>query len=107
VQKLLTVDEVAARLNIRKLTVYRWVSTGQLPCVRLAARTLRFNETDIDRHIEKLTRGIESEQKNEPFDKTVSDIKSKTTKSEKQKKENTKVDFYIDAALKEIREHNK
>lgn len=46
---LMTVDEVAAYLNLTPSTVYRMVSRKELPALRIGAsgRTLRFHREDI------------------------------------------------------------
>jgi excisionase family DNA binding protein len=36
--RLLTVPEVAARLNVSRATAYKWVYDGRLPAVRLGGR---------------------------------------------------------------------
>lgn len=46
---LMTVDEVAAYLNLTPSTVYRMVSRKELPALRIgvAGRTVRFHRKDI------------------------------------------------------------
>lgn len=41
-EKLMTVDEVAAFLQVKKKTVYAWVSDQRMPCFRINKRILRF-----------------------------------------------------------------
>jgi excisionase family DNA binding protein len=56
-ERLLKVEEVAAILGLKnKGTVYHMVSEGRLPCVRLSARCLRFQESAIERYIESLAK---------------------------------------------------
>ena len=52
--RLLTVVEVAALLNLAEGSVYHMVSQGRLPCVRLSARCLRFKESEIWKFIDAL-----------------------------------------------------
>ena len=50
-QKLLTVDEVAARLRVSKWSVYRLVRRGELPCLSLGASPrapLRISEAELE-----------------------------------------------------------
>jgi excisionase family DNA binding protein len=54
-QYLLSAEEVADQLKVSPLTVYRWAKAKELPHVKLGARTLRFNETDIEEYIRKKT----------------------------------------------------
>jgi excisionase family DNA binding protein len=51
VEPLLTVPEVAAWLRVRPSTVYTWVESGRLTCIRLSGR-IRFVRNDILRWIE-------------------------------------------------------
>jgi excisionase family DNA binding protein len=46
---LLTVEQVAARLQISKPTVYRLIANGQLPALQLAGpgSTLRISEREL------------------------------------------------------------
>lgn len=45
---LLTAGEVAARLRVNRVTVYRWADEGSLRSVRLGRRALRFRVEDVD-----------------------------------------------------------
>lgn len=47
--QLLTVDDVAARLQVSRATVYRMHARGDLPGVRLGVRCLRFSPADVER----------------------------------------------------------
>jgi excisionase family DNA binding protein len=47
---LLTVTEVAARLNLSRWSVYRRVADGQLPAVRIGG-ALRFDEQELENWI--------------------------------------------------------
>ena len=49
---LLTADEAAAILRVKTDTVYRWVSQGRIPYVRLGRRITRFRRSDLDLFIQ-------------------------------------------------------
>lgn len=51
--KLLTVKQVAARLGVSQVTVYRALADGSLPCVRLQERIVRIEEEELQRFIAK------------------------------------------------------
>jgi excisionase family DNA binding protein len=53
-EKLLTVKEVAERLQIAPGSVYHWLSARRLTCVRLSARCVRFREKDLEALVEQL-----------------------------------------------------
>ncbi len=48
----LTVAEVAARMRVSKMTVYRLVHGGELPAVRVG-RSFRVLEKDVDEYLRK------------------------------------------------------
>ena len=48
----LTVAEVAARMRVSKMTVYRLVHNGDLPAVRLG-RSFRVTEDDVNEYLRK------------------------------------------------------
>jgi len=41
--ELLTVNQLAARLNVRPRTVKDWVQRGRIPVIRLSPKVLRFS----------------------------------------------------------------
>lgn len=47
VDELLTVQQVAARLQVSVRTVRRWISSGLLPRSRLGARCVRVSTSDL------------------------------------------------------------
>jgi excisionase family DNA binding protein len=53
-EKLLTIRELAERLNIAEGTAYRWLSQGRLKCVRFSKRCIRFRECDVQKMLEQL-----------------------------------------------------
>ena len=46
--KLLTIDELAVILTIKKSTIYQWVHLGLIPHAKVG-RLLRFKEGDIEK----------------------------------------------------------
>jgi excisionase family DNA binding protein len=48
--KFVTVAEVAGRLRVSNMTVYRLIQSGQLPAVRVG-RSYRIREGDVDRYL--------------------------------------------------------
>lgn len=52
---LLTVRDVARRLNIGTRTVWRYCATGDLPApIRLGKRVVRWKAADIERFVEEM-----------------------------------------------------
>lgn len=54
--KLLTLEQVAERLNVNKSYVYRLSSEGRLPKVKLGPRTVRVLEDQLLEWIENKTK---------------------------------------------------
>ncbi|HNM97052.1 MAG TPA: helix-turn-helix domain-containing protein [Marmoricola sp.] len=50
--KFLTVAEVAAVMRVSKMTVYRFVHSGELPAVRVG-RSFRVSDKDVDEYLKK------------------------------------------------------
>lgn len=48
----LTIAEVAARMRVSKMTVYRLVHNGELPAVRVG-RSFRVTENDVNEYLRK------------------------------------------------------
>ncbi len=48
----LTIAEVAARMRVSKMTVYRLVHGGELPAVRVG-RSFRVTEDDVNEYLRK------------------------------------------------------
>jgi excisionase family DNA binding protein len=48
--RYLTVSEVAAALRVSNMTVYRLVSSGELPAVKIG-RSLRLPVDEVDRYL--------------------------------------------------------
>ena len=59
VAKYLTSDEVSEWLSIEKTYLYRIINERQFPTIRLGARTLRFDETEVIKWLEKRKKGFE------------------------------------------------
>jgi excisionase family DNA binding protein len=55
VEKLLTIRELAERLNIAEGTAYHWLSEGRLKCVRFSKRCVRFQESAVLELLQELT----------------------------------------------------
>ena len=57
-EPLLTVEDAALLLSVKPATVYEWVRSGQLPCLRLGPRAIRFTRPLLERWAEeRLDRG--------------------------------------------------
>ncbi|MEN2985989.1 MAG: helix-turn-helix domain-containing protein [Thermodesulfovibrionaceae bacterium] len=52
---LLTVAEASKILKLSKRTLYNYIKTGKLPCVKLSNKVIRLKETDIMRLISEKT----------------------------------------------------
>jgi excisionase family DNA binding protein len=50
--RLLTPDEIAELLGVKKSTIYQWTHQGFIPHVKLG-RSLRFREAAIEKWVEK------------------------------------------------------
>ena len=50
--KFLTIAEVASRMRVSKMTVYRLVHNGELPAVRVG-RSFRVTEDDVNAYLQK------------------------------------------------------
>jgi len=51
---LMTVDQVAAYLQLNKLTVYRYIREGRIPAARLG-KAYRIRKADVDAFLEQNT----------------------------------------------------
>lgn len=57
-ERLLTPDEVAARLGITPITAKAWLRSGKLPLTKLGKRgLLRCREADLDAYVRELSEG--------------------------------------------------
>ena len=54
--EILTANEVAGRLKVHLMTVYRWVSMGQLKANRLPGGGLRIEATELEKLLSQNTR---------------------------------------------------
>jgi excisionase family DNA binding protein len=50
-ERLLTADQVAERLQVSRYSVWRWARLGELPALR-AGHRIRFRELDVLRFLE-------------------------------------------------------
>lgn len=51
---MLTANELAERLGLVPDTVRAWARAGRLPCVRLGARTIRFDPEEVNRAMSEI-----------------------------------------------------
>jgi len=51
--QMLTIDQVAARLNVHRTTVYEFINLSGLKVTRLAAHAVRVDEADLKAWIEQ------------------------------------------------------
>lgn len=51
--QLLTIDQVAALLNVHRTTVYEFINHEHLPVTRLAAHAVRIDEADLKAWVER------------------------------------------------------
>ena len=54
--EILTANEVANRLKVHLMTVYRWISTGRLEASRLPGGGLRIDAKELDKLLGQNTR---------------------------------------------------
>jgi excisionase family DNA binding protein len=54
-EQLLTVPEVAERLRVTTMTIYRWIEEGRLPAMQIG-KHYRIREADLDEVIESSVR---------------------------------------------------
>lgn len=59
-ESLWRVPEVAERLSVPPKTVYKYVATEGLPCIRLGNRTLRFSPQQVQGWLEARTHTVEA-----------------------------------------------
>ncbi len=60
----LTVEQVAAHLNIASITVYRWIEAEKIPCHKVG-RQWRFKASEVDAWVIKGEAGDDSKMKTE------------------------------------------
>jgi excisionase family DNA binding protein len=97
-ESLLTVKEVAEKLNIAEATVYAWKAQGILPAVPLSRKALRFREEDIHDLIERKLVNAETHSF-PPHNKTR---KIKRSASVKASFKNNRIRRLIESAKKEV-----
>lgn len=50
---MLTVEEVAKRLNISNMTIYRWISQKKLKAYKMGRNLVRIEEKDLEKFLEE------------------------------------------------------
>lgn len=56
-KELLRVGDVAVRLGISIPHTYRLAKTGEIPCVRIGPKAVRFDTADVENFIQEHRRG--------------------------------------------------
>jgi excisionase family DNA binding protein len=56
-KELLRVGKVAVRLGISIPHTYRLAKTGEIPCVRIGPKAVRFDPADVEQFIQEHRRG--------------------------------------------------
>ncbi|MCX7794864.1 MAG: helix-turn-helix domain-containing protein, partial [Thermodesulfovibrionales bacterium] len=69
--RLLNTREACNILKISKRTLYKYIKTGKLPCVRLSSKAIRIRETDIMELISERTIIYEPTERTEAVAKKV------------------------------------
>ena len=52
ITSLMTVKEMAARLQVKEKTIYAWASQGRIPCVKVNG-VIRFDAREIEQWLQK------------------------------------------------------
>lgn len=68
---LLTLAEASKLLKVSKRTLYNYIKTGKIPCVRLSSKAIRLREADIMRLISERTIMYEPTKRTEAVAKKV------------------------------------
>ena len=55
-EKLLTIQEAAAYLDIHPITLYKWVKAGKIPAAKLG-KNWRFKKAKLEAWVDKHTKG--------------------------------------------------
>ncbi|MBA7469626.1 hypothetical protein ES707_04899 [subsurface metagenome] len=55
--RLLTIDEVAQRLRVATITVFRLMKSGKLPFIKVSRRFTRIREKDLEVFLDRHTYG--------------------------------------------------
>lgn len=53
---MLTVMEVANRLNVTKMTIYRWIAKDKLKAYKISRKLLRIAEEDLEEFLQERRR---------------------------------------------------
>lgn len=63
-ERLLTIDDIAEKLQVKKSTIYALVHRNRIPHIKLTGKLLRFRETEIQEWIDRVTSCPTSSQDN-------------------------------------------
>jgi excisionase family DNA binding protein len=69
-EEILTPNEVANRLKVHLMTVYRWISSGRLEASRLPGGGLRIDAKEIEKLLERTARGSRTKTRRKDNAKT-------------------------------------
>ena len=50
---MLSVEEVSKRLNVSKITIYRWITKGRLKAYKMGRNLMRIEEKDLEKFLEQ------------------------------------------------------
>lgn len=64
---LLTVQQACDMLRVSRSTLYRMVKRGELPCVRLGARTVRFAVSDLRAYLAQKKDSLPDDEEEEQW----------------------------------------
>ena len=51
-RKFVSATELAKVLGVHRSTIQKWAASGEIPCVRLGARTVRFDPEEVQRAVD-------------------------------------------------------
>lgn len=52
-RRLMDVAATAKVMDVHPATLYRWARQRKIPCVRIGARVIRFDPSEIEKYISK------------------------------------------------------
>lgn len=81
-KQFLNIEELSQYLNIKKSTLYSWVSQGEIPHHKIG-HLVRFNKEAIDEWLSQSRRAIDQEDINKKVQSIINQAKSKEIDIEK------------------------